>query len=134
VKTSAGAESSAARLGQTVRPRLRGWLHAGAAPVVLAAGIVLVTLADPGTPRLASVLYAVTALMLFATSAHYHRFDWSPQALRTLKRLNHANIYLIIAGSYTPSPRSGCQGTPRLGLLHEQVTGWVRLPEWQVWS
>lgn len=67
VKTSAGAESSAARLGQTVRPRLRGWLHAGAAPVVLAAGIVLVTLADPGTPRLASVLYAVTALMLFAS-------------------------------------------------------------------
>ena len=87
--------------GIPAKPRLRGWLHAGMAPVVLVCGIVLVALSPPAY-RWAAALYSLTALMLFGTSAVYHRFTWSPRTTLLLKRLDHSNIFLIIAGSYTP--------------------------------
>lgn len=93
-------ESAAAAL--EVKPRFRGWLHAGAAPLALAAGIVLVALAPtPGT-RIASAVYALTGILLFGVSAVYHRGNWSPGVKKILKRLDHTNIMLVIAGSYTP--------------------------------
>jgi hemolysin III len=84
-----------------VKPHLRGWLHAGMAPVVVALGIVLVAL-SPSQYRWAAALYSLTAILLFGTSAVYHRFDWKPRTKVLLKRLDHSNIFLIIAGSYTP--------------------------------
>jgi hemolysin III len=84
-----------------VKPHLRGWLHAGMAPVVVALGIVLVALSPPQY-RWAAALYSITAILLFGTSAVYHRFDWKPRTKVLLKRLDHSNIFLIIAGSYTP--------------------------------
>ena len=85
-----------------IKPRLRGWLHLGAAPLALAAGIILVVLAPtPGT-RIASAVYALTGVLLFGVSAVYHRGNWSPPVKKVLKRLDHTNIMLVIAGSYTP--------------------------------
>lgn len=85
-----------------VPPRLRGVLHTVTFPVALVAGIVLIVLADPGEPRTAAVAYSISAWLLFGVSAAYHRGHWSPRAAAILKRLDHANIYLIIAGSYIP--------------------------------
>lgn len=85
-----------------IKPRLRGWLHAGAAPLALAAGIVLVVLAPTAGTRIASAVYALTGVLLFGTSAVYHRGNWSPKVKKVLKRLDHTNIMLVIAGSYTP--------------------------------
>ena len=85
-----------------VKPKLRGWFHAGMVPLTVAAGIVLIALA-PNTPaRIAAAVFSVTAWMLFGTSAVYHRGNWSPRVAGVLKRLDHSNIFLIIAGSYTP--------------------------------
>lgn len=85
-----------------VKPKLRGWLHAGMVPLTVAAGIVLIALA-PSTPaRIAAAVFSVTAWLLFGTSAVYHRGNWSPRVAAVLKRLDHSNIFLIIAGSYTP--------------------------------
>jgi hemolysin III len=85
-----------------VKPRLRGWIHAGSFPLVLAAGVILVLLAPGGRPRLGAVVFAITAAMLFGTSAIYHRGTWSGPIAGLLKRLDHSNIFLIIAGTYTP--------------------------------
>jgi hemolysin III len=85
-----------------VKPRLRGWLHAGTFPLALAAGIVLSVLAPDGAPRIGAVVFTVTAALLFGTSAVYHRGHWSARMSGILKRLDHSNIFLIIAGSYTP--------------------------------
>jgi len=85
-----------------VKPKLRGWIHAGSFPLVLAAGVVLVLLAPEGRPRLGSVIFALTAAMLFGTSAVYHRGTWSDPISKLLKRMDHSNIFLIIAGTYTP--------------------------------
>ena len=86
----------------TVKPRLRGWLHLGMFPVAVLGGIALVLLSDPGPARTASAIFTVTASLLFGVSAVYHRGTWGPRAAGLLKRLDHSNIYLIIAGTYTP--------------------------------
>jgi hemolysin III len=87
---------------RAVKPRLRGWLHAGTFPVAVVAGIVLVVLADGPKATVASAIYALSAVLLFGVSALYHRGQWSPKTERLLKRLDHSNIFLIIAGTYTP--------------------------------
>jgi hemolysin III len=96
------ARQAAQGAAHIVKPKLRGWLHAGTFPLSLAAGIVLVVLAPTTTAKVASAIFAVTAAMLFGGSALYHRFDWSPGVAAVLRRLDHANIFLIIAGTYTP--------------------------------
>ena len=85
-----------------VKPLLRGWLHAGMAPVAVASGIVLVLLATTTTGKVSAIVFAGTATLLFATSAIYHRGTWSPRVAAVLRRLDHSNIFLIIAGTYTP--------------------------------
>ena len=84
------------------KPKLRGWLHAGMFPIATAAGIVLVALAGTGEARIAATIFAATASILFGTSALLHRGSWSPRVHRLLRRWDHANIFLIIAGTYTP--------------------------------
>ncbi|WP_369056478.1 PAQR family membrane homeostasis protein TrhA [Kineococcus terrestris] len=90
------------RLEAAVKPRLRGWLHAGTFPAALVAGAVLVALAPTAATRAAAAVFAVTAALLFGTSAVYHRGSWTPRASAVLRRLDHSNIFLIIAGTYTP--------------------------------
>ena len=85
-----------------VKPRLRGWIHAGMAPLVLVGGIVLVAVSPTGPSRAANVVFWVSALLLFGTSAVYHRGRWSPRVAGVLRRMDHTNIFLIIAGTYTP--------------------------------
>jgi hemolysin III len=87
---------------RTVKPKLRGWLHAGTFPLSVVAGIVLVALSGGTDETLANAAFAISAALLFGTSALYHRGSWSPAVERQLKRFDHSNIFLIIAGTYTP--------------------------------
>lgn len=84
------------------KPLLRGWIHAVTAPLALAAGVVLVLLAPAGAAKTTSAVFAFTGVLLFTVSAFYHRGNWSPGTTRVLKRIDHSNIMLLIAGSYTP--------------------------------
>jgi len=85
-----------------VKPHLRGWLHAGTAPVALIAGIVLVALSPTPSTRIGSAAFAFSALLVFTVSAIYHRGTWSPRTWAFLRRFDHANIFVLIAGTYTP--------------------------------
>ena len=86
----------------TVKPRLRGWLHAVTFPFALVAGILLVALAPTERARVSIAVFTVTAGLLFGVSALYHRGRWSPRAHAVLRRCDHSNIFLLIAGTYTP--------------------------------
>ncbi|MCK2212535.1 hemolysin III family protein [Actinomadura sp. ATCC 31491] len=101
----------------TVKPRLRGWLHAGALPVALIAGFVLVALGPTLQARLASAVYAITSGLLFGISATYHRSTLGPKLAVVLQRFDHANIYLIIAGTYTPFALLALNGAARVAVL-----------------
>lgn len=84
------------------KPLWRGWIHLGTFPIALAAGIVLVSLADGAAAKVSSAVFALSSLALFGISAVYHRFHWSQQTRDLLRRLDHANIFFLIAGTYTP--------------------------------
>jgi len=71
-------------------------------PVALVAGAILVASAPTQEGRISSAIFAATAVLLFATSALLHRGSWSPRVEDRLRRMDHSNIYLIIAGTYTP--------------------------------
>ena len=85
-----------------IKPKWRGWIHTATTPLALAAGLVLVILAPTPDLKIACAVYAVTGVLLFGVSAVYHRGNWSPRVKMVLKRLDHTNIMLVIAGSYTP--------------------------------
>ncbi len=97
-----GVQERLTEVAAAVKPKLRGWVHAGTAPFALAASIVLVVLAPPVAPRVAAAVFGLSAVLLFGTSAVYHRGTWSPRVAAVLRRLDHTNIFLIIAGTYTP--------------------------------
>lgn len=87
------------------KPRMRGWLHVYATWVSVISGIVLCSLAAtrPGlAPLVAVAIYSVTVVLLFGTSALYHRREWTEPAFNVMKRLDHSMIFVFIAGTYTP--------------------------------
>ncbi|MEO6199622.1 MAG: hemolysin III family protein [Cryobacterium sp.] len=87
---------------EDLRPTWRGWIHAGTFPVAIVAGIILLVLAEGSAAKISSAVFVLTSMLLFGNSALYHRFDWKPRTKIILKRIDHANIFLLIAGSYTP--------------------------------
>ncbi|MEJ7726041.1 MAG: hemolysin III family protein [Actinomycetes bacterium] len=132
--------NEASEVADAVKPRLRGWLHAGMFPTSIALGIVLVAIAGGREARVACAIYAFTAVLLFGTSALYHRFTWSVRANAVLRRLDHANIFLIIAGTYTPTTYLLLDGAAERWLLSVVWIGalagvvfrviWVGAPRW----
>jgi hemolysin III len=93
------------RLVDLDKPRMRGWLHAYAFFVAVACGTVLISVAAarPGlVPTLSCAIYAVTTCGLFGVSALYHRRVWTPRGYAVMRRLDHAMIFIFIAGTYTP--------------------------------
>jgi hemolysin III len=98
-----------------VKPRLRGVLHQYAFFVSLASGTLLVLLATTVRASVAAVIYAASVSALFGVSALYHRVTWTGPARRRMRRLDHAMIFLLIAGTYTPVGLLVLQG--RLGTV-----------------
>ncbi|WP_344825298.1 PAQR family membrane homeostasis protein TrhA [Actinocorallia longicatena] len=123
-----------------VRPRLRGALHAAVFPPVLVAGTVLVAVGSTLAHRLAAVVFVLGSVLLFGVSAAFHRGRWTPRVSLALRRLDHANIYLVIAASYTPFALSCLDGRGRAAALvavgaatAAGITvriGWHRAPRW----
>lgn len=125
---------------QEIKPTWRGWLHAGTFPVAIAAGVVLIVLAQGAPAKWASAVFMASSLLLFGNSALYHRFTWKPRTKAVLKRIDHANILLLIAGTYTPIATLALppeKGTLLLVLVWTgAVLGilfrvfWINAPRW----
>ncbi len=108
----------ATRLGlELPKPRLRGILHLIAFPTVLVAGALLIAVGETLAVRLACAVFVLTAALLFGVSAVYHRGTWSPKQALRLRRFDHANIFVIIAGTYTPIAVALLPPRPALTLL-----------------
>ena len=84
------------------KPTWRGWIHAATFPLAIVLGAILIVMADGAAAKISSAIFVASSLLLFGISALYHRFAWGDTTRRLLKRLDHANIFLLIAGSYTP--------------------------------
>ncbi len=95
-------EESIAYHALDVKPTWRGWIHAVTFPLAIVLGIVLIAFGASPAARWSSGVFVLSSLLLFGISATYHRFNWSERTRVLLKRLDHANIFLLIAGTYTP--------------------------------
>ena len=84
------------------KPTWRGLIHAITFPLAIVLGIVLIMVADGPNARWSSTVFVLSSLLLFGISATYHRFTWSERTRVLLKRFDHANIFLLLAGTYTP--------------------------------
>jgi hemolysin III len=96
---------------------MRGRLHQAALFAVVPAGIVLVVVAPTTLARFAATVYALTLIGMYATSAAYHRLTWSPNSQPWIKLLDHAMIFLLIAGTYTPLALLVLRGPWRVTIL-----------------
>jgi hemolysin III len=85
-----------------IKPRLRGWLHAAMWPLAFVSFLVLLVLADNVLVRAGAAVFMFSALALFGVSAVYHTGRWNDRAKVIWKRADHATIFVLIAGSYTP--------------------------------
>ena len=85
-----------------IKPRLRGWLHAATWPLAFFSFLVLLVLSDSVLVRAGAAVFMFSALALFGVSAVYHTGRWSDRAKVIWKRVDHATIFVLIAGSYTP--------------------------------
>jgi hemolysin III len=123
-----------------LRPRLRGVLHQYAFFVSLGFGALLVAGASGAGERAAAVVFAAALAAMFGVSALYHRLTWQPRARRWMRRLDHAAIYLLIAGTYTPFALLALSGAWRWTVLPIVWGGalvalvfklvWIDAPKW----
>lgn len=84
------------------KPLLRGWIHLVATPVALIAGLIAVAQPEETYQRLSVAVFVLCSVVLFGASAVYHLGNWEPTRRAILRRIDHSNIYLLIAGTYTP--------------------------------
>ncbi len=125
---------------QLVKPKLRGVFHELGFYAATAVGVVVVVTAEPGRGRLAAAIFAGCVVICFGASAIYHRPTWRPRARSWLARLDHAGIYLLIAGSYAPFGlivMSKGWAIPVLAIIWSGAfvaivlkLFWVRAPKW----
>jgi hemolysin III len=134
-------DAAARRTGALpVKPRLRGVSHQWAFFVSIACGAALVAVADSRRAMLAAAIYAVSVSGLLGTSALYHRVTWRPDVRRWMRRLDHAMIFFLIAGTYTPIALLALHGTLATVVLAivwggaaggiALKLGWIDAPKW----
>lgn len=123
------------------KPLLRGWLHAAAfLTATLFTILLLVRSAYDPARQLSLLIFGLSTMELYGVSALYHIGPWSPPIKSTLRAIDHANIFVLIAGTYTPICFNVLSGGMRIGML---ITVWMiamggiisaiftaRLPRW----
>jgi hemolysin III len=122
------------------RPLLRGVLHQAAFSVSLVVGTLLIVSADGSRRHAAAAVFAGSVAVCFGVSALYHRVSWTPRLRVWMRRLDHAGIYLLIAGTYTPVCLLVLDGAWRTIVLVMVWVGagaavvlkftWVEAPRW----
>jgi len=100
-----------------VKPRLRGVLHQWAFVAALPLAVALVLYADNSLERASAIAFGSAVAAMFGMSALYHRVTWSPAMRRRVRRLDHAAIYVLIAGTYTPFALLVLHGPWRITVL-----------------
>lgn len=119
---------------------MRGVLQQIAFSVSLVVGTLLIVGSD-GTPRhAAAAVFAGLVAVCFGASALYHRVTWTARARLWMRRLDHAGVYLLIAGTYTPVCLLVLTGAWRLGVVTVVSVGaavgiaakfvWADAPKW----
>lgn len=122
------------------KPTARGMIHGVAAPLALINTIALIVVAESTAEVVAAVVFLFASITLFGHSAIYHLGNWTPRVREILRKIDHANIFVLIAGTYTPITVHLLEGSDRVICLSivwgGAVVGsimhvsWVHFPRW----
>jgi hemolysin III len=125
---------------ELLKPRLRGVSHEWAFYLAIPLGIVLGLSATGTRAQVAGAIFAGSVVVMFGASALYHRFTWPLPTRLWLRRLDHAGIFGLIAGTYTPFGLLVLHGSWRIVVLAIVWAGaafailtklaWVSAPKW----
>jgi len=125
---------------EVVKPLLRGSLHQGAFYVAVVLAPLLIMGADGPRRQTAAAVFGGSVALCFGASALYHRVTWTPRMRLWMRRIDHAGVYLLIAGTYTPVSLLVLRGAWRPTILAIVWTGavaaivlkfvWVAAPKW----
>ena len=99
------------------KPLLRGWSHGIAAGAAMAVAWGLWQRSGDGPRALSIAVFGLAMVELYCVSATYHLGDWTREQERWLQSLDHASIYFLIAGSYTPLCVNVLSGRQRTVML-----------------
>jgi hemolysin III len=126
--------------GSELKPRLRGLLHAAAFVISVPLGVALILAADTARQRTAAIVFAASVVTMFGASALYHSPNWPEGPRRWLRRIDHAGVYGLIAGTYTALALLALKGNWRFVVLGIVWIGalaaivfkfaWVDAPTW----
>jgi hemolysin III len=115
-------------------------LHQCAFFAAVAVAPLLIVAADGTRASLAASVFSGSVVVCFGVSALYHRVTWSPRTRLWMRRLDHAGVYLLIAGTYTPVSLFALQGNWQVVVLTVVWAGafaaiilkfvWVDAPKW----
>jgi hemolysin III len=105
------------------KPVLRGVLHQVAFSLSLVVGTLLIVGSDGARRQAAAAVFAGSVAACFGASALYHRVTWTPRLRLWMRRVDHAGVYLLIAGTYTPVGFLVLDGTWRLVVLATVYVG-----------
>ncbi len=125
---------------ERVKPRLRGVSHGIAFVVSLPLGAALLFAAETTRGRVSALVFALSVTAMLGASALYHLVTWSPGVRPWMRRLDHAGIYALIAGTYTPFGLLVLSGNWSVVVLAIVWSGaiagvalklfWVDAPKW----
>ena len=125
---------------QLSKPKFRGIIHLVMSPISLIVGLIIISFASEQRGRVSLGIFTLTAVTLFTCSALYHRVKWSEKYRLIWRRIDHANIPILIAGTYTPFSVFLLNHTQRIALLLAVWIGaistavmrivWLRAPRW----
>jgi hemolysin III len=126
--------------GELAKPKWRGVLHQAAFVIAVGLAPLLILTADGGRAQFAAAVFASSVVVCFGASALYHRVTWKPRARLWMRRIDHAGVYLLIAGTYTPVSLLVLRGAWRPVVLTIIWAGagaaivlkfvWVAAPKW----
>jgi hemolysin III len=128
--------------GEAIEPRplLRGVLHEIGLGVALVVGTLLIVGADGGKPSVAAAIFAGSVALCLGLSTLYHRVTWRPRARLWMRRMDHAGVFVLIAGTYTAVGLLSLHGVLQMTVLPIVWTGaglavlaklvWVHSPKW----
>jgi len=132
-------DSAAVLSEPRVRPRMRGMLHLGGFALACLVAIPFLVPLE-GRRLAAATAFAASAAVMLGASALYHRVTWTPRARMWMRRVDHAGVYLLIAGTYTPVGLLRLHGAMQTVVLTVVWAGaaaailaklcWVRSPKW----
>lgn len=115
-------------------------LHQVAFVIAVGLAPLLIVGADGGRRRLAAAVFACSVAACFGASALYHRVTWTPRVRLWMRRVDHAGVYLMIAGTYTPVSLLALRGAWSTVVLTIVWVGaaaaivlkfvWVAAPRW----